>query len=299
MVTQISKVNHFMNAGLQSLLKRYRLETITDYENALKEIIQELALLGLWRARFYEHAAFYGGTALRIFYQLPRFSEDLDFSLIEKNVTFALEPYLEAIRMELSAFGFEVVVEKKNKAVQTTIESAFIKGETSINLLHVGLPSSLAGTLPKLKQLKIKLEIDIDPPKGAVTEMKTLLTPIPFSVRLYTPPCLFAGKLHAVLCRQWKTRVKGRDYYDFLWYLGQGTPCHLEHLKARMVQTGHWEKESDLTINSVKEKLVEKFHQVDFENAKSDVRPFIEDAAALDMWSSEFFIAVLDRLKAV
>ncbi|MEI8311201.1 MAG: nucleotidyl transferase AbiEii/AbiGii toxin family protein [Verrucomicrobiota bacterium] len=288
-----------MNPALQSLIERYRPETIRDWENALKEIVQELALLGLWRARFYEHVAFYGGTALRIFHGLPRFSEDLDFSLLAGADGFDMAPYLEAVRIELASFGFSFEVESKSKRVETAIESAFIKGETKINLLSIGAPEGLRERLPGSQRLKIKLETDTDPPAGAEYEVRTLLVPIPFQVRLFTLPCLFAGKLHAVLCRNWKVRVKGRDFYDFVWYLGRNVPCHLAHLRKRMEQTGHLEPKDAFDLATLKTRLHERFAGVDFEQAKADVRPFIRDADELALWSKDFFESLVDRLSAM
>ena len=237
-----------MNTALQALLDRYEPRTLADYENALKEVVQELALLGLWRAKFYEHAAFYGGTALRIFHGLPRFSEDMDFSLLAPDEGFDLDPYLEAIRRELASFGFSFRVERRSKRVSTAIESAFIKDGTRVNLAHVGMPDYLLERLPRLQQIRIRLDVDTDPPPLARYDVLTLLTPIPFQVRLFDLPCLFAGKLHALLCRDWMMRVKGRDFYDFVWYLGRRIRCDVRHLQARMEQTGHWQAGEDLDV---------------------------------------------------
>ena len=278
-----------MNTALQALLDRYEPRTPADYENALKEIVQELALLGLWRAKFYEHAAFYGGTALRIFHGLPRFSEDMDFSLLAPDEGFDLDPYLEAIRCELASFGFSFRVERRSKRVSTAIESAFIKGGTRVNLAHVGMPDYLLERLPRLQQVRIRLDVDTDPPPLARYDVLTLLTPIPFQVRLFDLPCLFAGKLHALLCRDWKMRVKGRDFYDFVWYLGRRIRCDVRHLQARMEQTGHWESGDDFDVVHLRRLLARRFEQVDFDQARSDVRPFLRDDAELDLWDRPFF----------
>jgi len=286
-----------MKPALQELMGRYAPQTRAEYESALREIVQELALLGLWRSKFYEHAVFYGGTALRIFHGLRRFSEDLDFSLLKPDATFDPHPYLRAVEEELTAFGFSVEVERRQKSVDSAIESAFIKGETSVNLLLIGAPASLAGGLPRSQLVRVKMEIDTDPPPGAVCEVRTQLVPIPFQVKLYTPPDLFAGKLHAVLCRKWKNRVKGRDYYDFVWYVGRGTPCHLAHLESRMRQTGHWNEERPLTDADVRALLLKRFEQVDFETAKGDVLPFLRDAAEVALWSPAFFQQLAEGMK--
>jgi hypothetical protein len=285
-----------MNAALRSLIARYQPSTSRDWENALREIIQELALLGLWRSKFYEHAAFYGGTALRIFHGLPRFSEDFDFSLLKPSPDFDFKPHLAAVRAELTAFGFSFEVAPRAKRMETAIESAFIKGETRVNLLQIGAPESLRSYFPSSQKLSVRLEIDTDPPTGAEDEVRTQLVPIPYQVRLYTLPCLFAGKLHAILCRNWKSRVKGRDFYDLVWYVGRDTPVALSHLRQRMEQTGHWEPSVPFDLAQLKRLLRKRFEDVDFAQAKGDVRPFIRDADEIALWSREFFDGLADRL---
>ena len=286
-----------MNAALQGMLDRYRPQTVADHENALREIAQELALLGLWRAKFFEHAAFYGGTALRIFHRLPRRSEDLDFSLLRPDRAFDLAPCLEAVRTELAAFGLSFRVERRTKRVDTATESAFIKGGTRINLAHIGLPEDLQRRIPALQQVRIRVDFDVDPPPRAEYEVLTLLTPIPFQVRLFTLPCLFAGKLHAILCRNWKERIKGRDFYDFIWYLGRQVPCHLRHLQARMTQTGHWRQGDALTGANLRQLLRQRFRRVDFGQARRDVLPFIRDQEELEMWDAGFFLSLVDQVR--
>jgi predicted nucleotidyltransferase component of viral defense system len=234
-----------MNPAIASMLQKYNCESRQDYENALKEIIQEIALLGLWRAKFFEHAAFYGGTALRILYGLNRFSEGIDFSLIKPRNDFQLSQYLDAIATELNGLEFNVEVSQKKA---DAINSAFIKADTKEHLLKIDVPEEIAERVNRREQLKIKLEIDTDPPGGFETEAKTLLQPIPFSVRTYKPPDLFAGKLHAILQRAWQSgRIKGRDYYDFVWYIAQGTPVRLSHLQERLRQTGGWPEDKQLS----------------------------------------------------
>lgn len=286
-----------MNTAIKNMLGKYDCQTRDDYQNALKEILQELALLGLWRAKFFEHAAFYGGTALRILYGLDRFSEDLDFSLLAPSADFKLTPYLTAIDAELSSMGFSVEVSEKSKTTQTPIESAFIKAGTKEHLIKIAVPDSLVESIGKNDALKIKIEIDTDPPAGFQTEAMTLLQPIPFSVVTYKEPDLFAGKLHAILQRAWQGRVKGRDYYDFVWYTGRGTPVRLAHLEQRLRQTGGWTKAKAMTLKDLHELLLEKFNMVDFAQAKADIRPFIKDPDSLALWSREFFESLVPRVK--
>ena len=193
-----------MNPAISSMLEKYNCQTRQDYENALKEIVQEIALLGLWRAKFFEHAAFYGGTSLRILYGIDRFSEDIDFSLLEPQKDFALKPYLDAVEKELGAMDFNVEIAERMKNIETAIDSAFIKAGTKEHLLKIDVPEEISERIHRNEQIKIKLEVDTDPPGGFETEAKTLLQPIAFSVRSYKQPDLFAGKIHAVLARGWQ-----------------------------------------------------------------------------------------------
>jgi predicted nucleotidyltransferase component of viral defense system len=279
------------------MLGRYKCVTVQDYENALKEIIQEIALLGLWRSKFFEHAAFYGGTALRILYGLDRFSEDLDFSLLKPQKDFSLRPYLKAVEAELTGMGLSVTVEEREKNVTTAIESAFIKAGTKKHLIKITVPEVVFDRIQKNKLMNVKFEVDTDPPGGFNTEVKTLLQPIPFSVNTYGMPDLFAGKLHAVLHRQWKDRVKGRDYYDFVWYVAREVPVHLSHLEQRLRQSGGWTIKRAMQQSDLRLLLEKKFAQMDVNRAKKEVAPFLRDPATVDLWSREFFESLLPRLK--
>ena len=223
-------------------------------------------------------------------------TSEQDFSLRAPDEEFDLDPYLEAIRRELASFGFSFRVERRSKRVSTAIESAFIKGGTRVNLAHVGMPDYLQERLPRLQQVRIRLDVDTDPPPLARYDVLTLLTPIPFQVRLFDLPCLFAGKLHALLCRDWMMRVKGRDFYDFVWYLGRRIRCDVRHLQARMEQTGHWQAGEDLDVVHLRRLLTRRFEQVDFDQARSDVRPFIRDDAELALWDRTFFQSLAGRV---
>src|SRR5688572_27849459 len=171
-----------MHDAIRTMLEKYKCHSGQDYINALKEIFQEIALLGLWRAKFFEKAAFYGVTALRILYGLDRFSEDLDFSLLTKDLSFSLSEYLSAIQVELQGMGFDVTIEAKNKEQDSAIKSAFIKAGTKKNLLKIKIPFEINNVIHRDELLKIKLEVDINPPGLFKTEAKILLIPIPFSV---------------------------------------------------------------------------------------------------------------------
>lgn len=271
------------------MVKRYDCSNRSAYERALKEILQEVTLVGLWRARFFEHAAFYGGTALRILYGLDRFSEDLDFTLLHPDPHFSLKRYNEAIASELISYGFSVFVDSKDKTWQTPIQSAFIKANTVGELLKIGVPSQLVRGLPPDTKLKIKIEVDTDPAPAYQVETRFLVQPVNVGIRSVILRDIFAGKMHALLFRQWKGRVKGRDWYDWLWLLRQAIPLELERLAIHMRQSGFLSPDEALTPEQFRELLKERIDKVDLDSAKADVAPFIQDTELLTAWSRELF----------
>jgi len=287
-----------MKSLIDTMLAEYEISNGKDFENALKQVAQHLTLAALSRGKFFEHAAFYGGTALRMLYGLNRFSEDLDFSLMQPDHTFDLEPFIKVVQQDLSAFGLKVDVRAREKVQESAIKSAFIKGGTLENLLLMEAHKPVVSHFPSSQQFKIKFEIDTHPPPGANFQMDYLLKPSPFTVRAYDKPSLFAGKLHAVLCRAWKSRIKGRDFYDLIWYLAQGVHCNLTHLQARMIQSGHIQQDRVLDREMLIELLKQRFVEIDWQKAKTDVLPFIQDPASLDLWSSDFFCRIVEDLDA-
>lgn len=276
-----------MKTVLEQMLDNYETRTIEDKKNALKEVVQEAALCGLSRAGFFRTAAFYGGTALRIFYGLDRFSEDLDFSLTAPDADFQLKRYFSGLESELASLGLNFSIEEKQKTADSAVKSAFLKGNTREHILSVyGLQSVGIGAT---ELIKIKFEIDTDPPPYARFENKYRLLPTPYQVKLYDMPSLFAGKIHAVLCRAWKSRVKGRDLYDYVFYLAKKTKVNLPHLKARLVASGVMKESNTFDREKLVSMLNDRFESIDFEQAKQDVLPFIKNASALDLWSAEMF----------
>lgn len=288
-----------MNDALRQMLDTYRVQTRDDYTNALREILQQLALLGLWRSKFFEHAAFYGGTALRVLHGLDRFSEDLDFSLLKPDPEFSLQPYGNALRRELAAFGFDVVFETRAKSRATRIESAFLKANTLNQLLVIKPGAGILEGQHAREILKIKLEVDTDPPGGFQTVIRPVLLPIPFAVKVYALPDLFAGKMHAILCRKWKTRVKGRDWYDLVWYLARHPQLRMSHLEQRMRQSGDWRGEAPLERTALMTLLEEVILVLDVDQARREVSRFVRDQASLEIWSNEFFKQIITRIECV
>jgi predicted nucleotidyltransferase component of viral defense system len=271
---------------LRQMLEKYDTTTTEEEFNGLREVMQEIALAGLYRGGFFDKAAFYGGTCLRIFYGLPRFSEDLDFSLLASDAVFSLEPYFKAVRDEFSALGVDVEISAKKKTVSTGIESAFLKGDTRLFSLAVHAE----------KTVKIKFEVDTQPPLGFATEEKLLLQPFSFYVKCFSLPDLFAGKMHALLFRKWKSRVKGRDWFDFEWYVRKGTPMSLSHFISRAKQSGYLQNEH-LTEPEFRQLLHQRIDALDVAAANTDVSRFVKDVEALKIWSRDYFHELARRMQ--
>lgn len=292
-----------MSSPIDSLIARYQPATAIEFENALKEILQEIALTGLARAHFFDKAAFYGGTALRIFHRLPRFSEDLDFTLISSSSKsqskFSLIPYFKSMKQTLGSFGFEVEIEKIEKKNSKSIESAFLKANTKIHFLKIEPGKTFADKIHSDKKMTIKLEVDTTPSLGFETEVKVLHPPITSAVKVLKVPYLFAGKMHALLFRKWKTRIKGRDFYDLLWYIGQQIPVSLRYLENKMKAGGEFEKKQDLTQEYLVALLEKRIKSVDFESAAKDVIAFIKDPNEILMWNKSLFLAAIQNLKTI
>lgn len=280
---------------IKEWLEEYKPANHEAAEQALREIMQEIALAGLQRSGFFEKAAFYGGTALRIFHSLPRFSEDLDFSLLEVNPDFSLEPYLKGIEEEFNALGVTVTVEEKNKTAATNVDSAFLKPDTTWKELIIKeiLPQESVKMRP---MIRIKIEIDTKPPLGFETEEKLLLKPYSFYAKCFTLPDLFAGKMHALLFRKWKGRVKGRDWFDMEWYIRKGVELNLEHLTVRAIDSGDW-KEPTITNKQFIDLLTDKINNVSFNSIREDVVRFIPDDRAIAIWSPAYFKDLIQKIK--
>ena len=280
---------------IKEWIEEYNPKNEEEILSALREIMQEIALAGLSRTDFFEKVAFYGGSALRIFYGLDRYSEDLDFSLLESNPDFSLEPYFPAILAEFESLGLTVSIKEKQKTKQTTIDSAFLKAETiwkEITLVDIIKQTGVKSN----KVIKIKIEVDREPPLDFETEEKLLVRPFSFYVKCFTPSSLFAGKMHALLYRKWKNRVKGRDWYDLEWYIKKGIPLDVSHFLSRAKDTGDWQKDN-IAPDQIIELLKEKVVSVSFASIKEDIARFIKDDEVLDIWDSTYFDDLLEKLQ--
>lgn len=262
---------------------------------AMREIMQEIALAALSRTDFFKKAAFYGGTALRIFHGLDRYSEDLDFSLLETDTAFSLEPYFSAIKEEFESLGLRIQIREKDKRIKSQIESAFLKSETIWQELVLEDIVKQHG-ISSNKSIKIKIEIDRIPPTGFHTEEKLLVRPFSFYVNCYDLPSLFAGKLHALLFRKWKNRVKGRDWYDMEWYIRKGVPLNIPHFLNRAIETKDW-NETHISQIEILDLLRDKIHSVSFNTVKEDVRRFIPNDERLQIWNAKYFEDLMERMR--
>jgi len=286
-----------MHEASVQMFEEYRLKYDGSVDRALAETIQAIALLGLSRTDFFAHAAFYGGTALRLLFNLDRFSEDLDFSLVKPLKEFRLSFYLGSLRNEMEAFGFTVEIEDHQKKLPTQIESAFIKANTRIHVIQAGVPGVIADRIHRNAVCRVKLEVDIDPPPYADFEVAFIDDPVPFSIQVYSGPSLLAGKMDAVLSRGWQSRVKGRDWYDFAFLVRKKIPLSLAHLEARLRQKGLYAETSPLNEERCINLIDRRIESVDFDAAKADVIVFIHRPQDLDVWSMDYFRHVLKNLK--
>ena len=286
-----------MNSVLKNMLDKYEIKNSIDETNAMKEIIQEIVICGLSRGGFFNEAAFYGGTALRIFYGLNRFSEDLDFALLKPNKDFDLSKYFPFIEKEVQAYGLNLSITEKEKTKDSNIMSAFLKGDTKEHILMF-FPNENMQNTTSLKNIKIKFEVDINPPSGAKYDLKYKLLPSPHQVKLYDEASLFAGKIHAILCRNWNYRTKGRDLYDYIFYLSKNISVNLELVKEKLIDSNVLKGNDNFDINILKEMLTAKFNEINYNDAKEDVIAFIEDKDSLNLWTKEFFIEITKNLNA-
>lgn len=265
------------------MLAPYDLTDTTKRRNAIFEVNQQIILAGLYNGGFFDKAAFYGGTCLRIFHGLQRFSEDLDFSLLSPDDNFDFLRYFQPVIEAFELVGRKVDITKKTKKSFGRVESAFLKDNTDV--FDVSFQTD--------KSIKIKIEVDTCPPLGFQTEQKLLLQPQAFMTRCYTLPDLFAGKMHALVYRTWKNRVKGRDWYDFVWYVSNNVPLDFNHLAERVREFNGEEIDRESFMSKLRDRLA----TADMNQVKSDVLPFVRNTQELELWSNDFFLQVAGMMK--
>ena len=271
------------NEIYDNMLSAYDVATEQQRRNAIFEVNQQVILAGLYNGGFFDVAAFYGGTCLRIFHGLQRFSEDMDFSLLVPDDKFDFTKYFQPIIDEFAIVGREVEIKKKDKKGFGKVESAFLKDNTDV--YDVSFQTD--------KSIKIKIEVDTQPPLNFRTEQKLLLQPHSFMTRCFTLPDLFAGKMHALVYRGWKNRVKGRDWYDFEWYVRHNVPLDFAHLAERVRQFNNEEIGREAFMAQLKDRLA----SANINQGKSDVLPFVRTPKELDILSNEYFVKLADMMK--
>ena len=271
------------NEIFNQMLSSYDITTELQKRNAIFEVNQQIILSGLYNGGFFNEAAFYGGTCLRIFHGLQRFSEDMVFSLLAPNENFDFTHYFQPIIDQFAMVGREVEIRKKDKKNFGKVESAFLKDNTDVYDI----------TFQTEKSVKIKIEVDTQPPLKFQTEQKLLLLPQSFMTRCFTLPALFAGKMHALVYRAWKNRVKGRDWYDFEWYVRHNVPLDFTHLCERALQFNHKELDKETFL----QKLNERLATADMNQIKADVLPFVRNPKELDIWSNDYFMELAKMIR--
>ena len=271
------------NEIFNQMLSGYDITTEQQKRNAIFEVNQQVILAGLYNGGFFNEAAFYGGTCLRIFHGLQRFSEDMDFSLLAPNENFDFTQYFQPIIDQFALVGREVEIRKKDKKNFGKVESAFLKDNTDVYDI----------TFQTEKSVKIKIEVDTQPPLKFKTEQKLLLLPQSFMTRCFTLPALFAGKMHALVYRAWKNRVKGRDWYDFEWYVRHNIPLDFTHLSERALQFNQEELDKETFL----QKLNERLATADINQVKADALPFVRNPKELDIWSNDYFLQLAKMIR--
>ncbi len=272
-----------MNELYEKMLSAYDQSTETARRNAIYEVSQQIVLAGLADGGFFDKAAFYGGTCLRIFHGLNRFSEDMDFTLLKEDSSFNFEQYFQPVIDQFALVGRKVEIKKKDKKSFGKVESAFLKDTTDVYDISFQTERSI----------KVKIEVDTVPPLKFATEQKILLQPKSFLTRCVALPDLYAGKMHALVFRAWKSRIKGRDWYDFEWYVRNGIPLDWNHLHERILQFNGQE----MTLDEFKSALRDRLGSADISRVKEDVLPFLNNPGELDIWSNDYFLQLADMMK--
>ena len=277
---------------IQERLNSYQCTSEIEEEQAIREITQEVALSALGRTDFFNHAAFQGGTCLRIFHGLNRFSEDMDFILRHSDPNFELKPHLQAMADELAAYGYHIEIIDRSKK-DGAVKNAFLKDDSIGKCIQF----NHAVKTGALRKIRIKLGVDTNPPSGSRMEIKYLDFPFISSVTTQDTPSMFAGKIHALLCREY---VKGRDWYDFLWYISLKTDINFEFLSSALNQLGPWQgKAINVDTDWVRAELKQKIEVLDWKSTTEGIRRFVRqrEQPSLNLWGKDLFLNQLAKLR--
>lgn len=275
-------------------IRQYAPGDALEQENVLKELLQQCILTSLSRAGFFTRAMFHGGTCLKIFHGLTRFSEDLDFLLINEDQSFSWEPYLKAVVGDMEEFGIKFQVIERSKT-DDTVKKTFIKTDSIGTIIIFDLPFDRDSR----KHLRVKLEVDTKPPQGSAAETHFLTFPSAASISTQTLQCGFALKLHALLCR---TYDKGRDWYDFVWYVSRRMHPDMGLMKNAMIQSGPWKGMSDVSfdVEWLKKELSGRIDKIDWKIMRSDVERFLprREQESLNLWRPDFFLYHVEQVRS-
>ena len=247
--------------------------------NLMREYLQACILRSMHEYGMFRATAFLGGTALRFLYGLGRFSEDLDFSLTRQESGYSFSRMLARMKEDLLSAGYDLSVTYND---EKTVNHAFFRFG---DLLYE------AGISPlKSRKLSIKLEIDTNPPQGAGLETRIINKYFPLSFLAYDLESLFAGKLHAVLSREY---VKGRDYFDLGWYLSKWKDLNpnLKLLANALRQTKF--KDTAPAKDTWRQAIFKAVHRTDWDMVKKDVENFLENQADLNVFTKENVLGLL------
>ena len=281
---------------IEEIIKSYNPKTIEETKAIIRELLQQIVLIGLSRSGFFNYASFYGGTALRIFYGLNRYSEDLDFTLNKEDLNFSIEPFVNKIIEVAHSYGFDIEIQTKIKNIKTPIENAFAKLNTYQTFINLKINDRLVNLLHKDELIKVKFEIDCNPSLGFNVENKYLSMLEFANVAVLDKESLFARKLHALLCRSYKNNVKGRDYYDFLFFIQRKIKPNLNYLRNKLIESHKINENDEFNIDNLKNMLKKRFDEVDFDLVKNDAEHFVFKNEDLSYFSKELFIDIVDTL---
>ena len=281
---------------IEEIIKSYNPKTIEETKAIIRELLQQIVLIGLSRSGFFNYASFYGGTALRIFYGLNRYSEDLDFTLSKEDLNFSIEPFVNKIIEVAHSYGFDIEIQTKIKNIKTPIESAFAKLNTYQTFINLKINDRLVNLLHKDELIKVKFEIDCNPSLGFNVENKYLSMLEFANVAVLDKESLFARKLHALLCRSYKNNAKGRDYYDFLFFIQRKIKPNLTYLRNKLIESHKINENDEFNIDILKNMLKKRFDEVDFDLVKNDAEHFVFKNEDLSYFSKELFIDMVDTL---
>lgn len=276
---------------LSARLRDYAPANAVEQENVLQELLQHYVLAGLSRSGLFAAAMFHGGTCLRIVNGMNRFSEDLDFLLKHPDSGFRWQRHLESVRRDCVQEGVDFEVQDKSKT-GTAVQKAFLKTDSIGRSLTLDLPFERY----QARKIRIKLEIDTNPPLGSTFTTNYITFPVTAPLTTQSLHSGFALKLHALLCHSY---VKGRDWYDFVWYIAHKIAPDLDLLGRALHRQGPWAGEPIVvSMEWVREHVQAAIGRIDWAVARDDVQRFLPhvEQEGLRAWCADFFLQQLSHI---